>query len=72
MSVDIVVRLHDDGKLEVMVGDRTMGLATWGEVIEQVTALTHPLIHPKREPYPMLTPQEWERRERELFCERPA
>lgn len=56
---DIIVRRHDDGHLEVVVGDRTMQRATFGEVLEQVTALTHPMINPKREQYPMRTEQEW-------------
>lgn len=64
---DIVVRRHDDGGLEVLLGERTMGRATWGEVLEQVTALTHPLIDRKREQYPMQTPQEWERRQRARY-----
>lgn len=68
---DVVVRLHDTGQLEVIVGDRTMGTASWGEVLEQVTALTHPLINPKREQYPMQTPQEWVERRDAAFADKP-
>jgi hypothetical protein len=62
MSTDIIVRKHESGALEVLVGERTTGTMTWGEVIEQITSLTYPRDAPSCGRYPMKTPEEWRER----------
>jgi hypothetical protein len=50
----------DDGHFNVYVGDECSDMLTWGEMIEQITSLTHPDIQGARARYLMQTETEWQ------------
>lgn len=53
----ITIRPHPDGGYDVRVGDRTAGALCFGEMLEQVVALTLGERRPRS--YPMQTEAEW-------------
>lgn len=65
MAREIIITVDDNGKLDVREGDRYCDGLCWGEMLEQVAAMTMPVkrINDMNGMiYPMLTKKEWGRR----------